>query len=102
MHHQPPFSPGGRDRGLQRLRRLTVGAAVGSTAAMFGFGALAAVSYAGKTTATAGASAPSTSTSSPSQSTTTTTPTPTPVAVQPAATPPTSGSGRTPVTTGGS
>lgn len=103
MTQQHPTSPGKRDRGLVRLRRLTVGASVGSVAAIAGFGVLAAATFAGTTKSVTPATTTSGSSASKSQTTPSSTPTPTGT-VQPTATPPASGGigGRTPVATGGS
>ena len=72
------LTPTQRDRGLQRLRRLTFGATAGGLIAVVGVGYAAAASYAGKSSSTATA-----------QSTTTTTDTTT----SPSATPSTSSGG---------
>ncbi|HYS01508.1 MAG TPA: hypothetical protein VET82_04075 [Candidatus Eisenbacteria bacterium] len=44
------LTPTDRDRGLQRLRRLTFGAAAGALMAVLGISYVAAASYAGKST----------------------------------------------------
>ena len=46
------LTPIDRDRGLQRLRRLTFGAAAGALMAVLGISYVAAASYAGKSTST--------------------------------------------------
>src|SRR5207245_6516289 len=57
------LTPTQRDRGLERLRRLTFGATAGALVAVVGVGYVAAASYAGKSSATASATAANTTTS---------------------------------------
>ena len=57
------LTPIQRDRGLQRLRRLTFGATAGALVAVVGVGYVAAASYAGKTSSTSSSTALSTTTS---------------------------------------
>ena len=57
------LTPTQRDRGLERLRRLTFGATAGALLAVVGVGYVAAASYAGKSVANASATAANTSTS---------------------------------------
>jgi hypothetical protein len=57
MAPQHPTSPQGRDLALRRLRRLTLGAAIGSLAAVAGLGTLAAATYSGHTKTSATTSA---------------------------------------------
>jgi hypothetical protein len=56
------LTPTQRDRGLQRLRRLTFGATAGGLIAVVGVGYVAAASYAGKSSATATAQSTTTTT----------------------------------------
>jgi len=65
------LTPIQRDRGLQRLRRLTFGATAGALVAVVGVGYVAAASYAGKTSSssTALSTTPSTTTTTNSSST---------------------------------
>src|SRR5947209_12164874 len=57
------ITPTQRDRGLQRLRRLTVGAATGATMALLGISYVAAASYAGKTSSSTALNSSSSTTS---------------------------------------
>ena len=75
------LTPTQRDRGLQRLRRLTFGATAGGLIAVVGVGYAAAASYAGKAS------------SNGTASTTTTTTTTTDTTTSPSATPSTSSGG---------
>ena len=96
------LTPTQRDRGLERLRRLTFGATAGALVAVVGVGYVAAASYAGKSSSTASTTAASTTTST----TTTTDPssaTSSSNSPQPATQAPTPGSsGSGTVTSGGS
>jgi len=56
------LTPTQRDRGLQRLRRLTFGATTGGLIAVLGVGYAAAASYAGKSSSTATAQSTTTTT----------------------------------------
>src|SRR5207245_4456648 len=105
-HHgvMDSLTPTQRDRGLQRLRRLTFGATAGGLIAVVGVGYAAAASYAGKSSSTATAQSTTTTTttdtttsSSSSSSTTSSS------GLQSAPQAPTTGSsGSGTVTTGGS
>ena len=64
-------SPADRDRAVARLRALTIGFSIVSTAAVGGFGALAALSYDGSSTAITTAAIVTTNTSTTSGSSTT-------------------------------
>jgi hypothetical protein len=67
-------SPADRDRAVARLRALTIGTSIASIAAVGGFGAMAAQSYAGASTDITTAAVTTTgSTTTDSTSTTTTT-----------------------------
>ena len=57
------LTPTQRDRGLERLRRLTLGATAGALVAVVGVGYVAAASYAGKSSTNASATAANTTTS---------------------------------------
>ena len=96
------LTPTQRDRGLQRLRRLTFGATAGGLIAVVGVGYAAAASYAGKSSSTATAqnttTTTDTTTSSSSSSSTTSS-----SGLQSVPQAPTTGSGGSgTVTTGGS
>src|SRR5438067_7170 len=73
-HHaaMDSLTPTQRDRGLERLRRLTFGATAGALVAVVGISYVAAASYAGTSSANASATAADTTTST----TTTTDPSP--------------------------
>jgi cytochrome c oxidase assembly factor CtaG len=60
------LTPIERDRGLQRLRRLTFGVAAGALMAVLGISYVAAASYAGKSTSTLTSTASTASQSSTS------------------------------------
>src|SRR2546429_2184361 len=64
-HHaaMDSLTPTQRDRGLERLRRLTFGATAGALVAVVGIGYVAAASYAGTSSANASATAADTTTS---------------------------------------
>jgi uncharacterized membrane protein YfcA len=91
------LTPTQRDRGLQRLRRLTFGATAGALVAVVGVGSVAAASYAGKTSSTtAVATTPATTTVSSSSTSSSN-------SLQPATQAPITGSsGSGTVTSGGS
>lgn len=98
----PAMTPLDRDRGLQRLRRLTIGATAGALLATTGISYVAAASYAGKSaSSTASTTASSTTTASTTSSSTTATTSSS--TVQSATTTPRTGSsGSGLVTSGGS
>ncbi len=97
-----------RDRGLRRIRQLTVGATVAGVAAAGGFGLLASATYAGSQDLTALTIASGTNSTSSSQARTgtssasTATPTTPPAQLSQASSAPTSVSGAGHVSTGGS
>jgi len=90
------LTPIQRDRGLQRLRRLTFGATAGALVAVVGVSYVAAASYAGKSSATAASTTTSTTTTADSSSTSSST------SLQPTQAPTTGSSGSGTVTSGGS
>ena len=105
-HHglMDSLTPTQRDRGLQRLRRLTFGATAGGLIAVVGVGYAAAASYAGKASSSGTGS---TSTTTTTTTDTTTSPSATPSAssggLQATPQAPTTGSGGSAtVTSGGS
>ena len=65
------LTPIQRDRGLQRLRRLTFGATAGALVAVVGVGYVAAASYAGKTSSSSTALSTTTSTTTTTNSSST-------------------------------
>ncbi len=92
------LTPTQRDRGLQRLRRLTFGATAGGLIAVLGVGYAAAASYAGKSSSTATAQSTTTTTDTTTSASTTSS-----SGLQSAPQAPTTGSsGSGTVTTGGS
>lgn len=92
------LTPIQRDRGLQRLRRLTFGATVGALVAVVGVSYVAAASYAGKSASTSTSTALNTTTTTTDNSSSTTS-----NSLQPATQAPTTGSsGSGTVTSGGS
>ena len=95
------LTPTQRDRGLQRLRRLTFGATAGGLIAVVGVGYAAAASYAGKASSSGTAQAATTTTgTTPSSSSTSSTSS---SGLQPGTQAPTTGSsGSGTVTSGGS
>ena len=97
------LTPTQRDRGLERLRRLTVGATAGALVAVVGVGYVAAASYAGKSSATASATAANTTTSTTTSTDSSSSSTDSSNSLQQAAqVPTTGGSGSGTVTSGGS
>ena len=97
------LTPTQRDRGLERLRRLTVGATAGALVAVVGVGYVAAASYAGKSSATASATAANTTTSTTTSTDSSSSSTDSSNSLQQAAQVPTTGSsGSGTVTSGGS
>jgi hypothetical protein len=92
------LTPIQRDRGLQRLRRLTFGATAGALVAVVGVSYVAAVSYAGKSSSNStGTALNSTTTTADNSSSTSSS------SLQPATQAPTTGSsGSGTVTSGGS
>jgi hypothetical protein len=94
------LTPTQRDRGLQRLRRLTFGATAGGLIAVVGVGYVAASSYAGKSSTDTALTATTTDTTASSSSTSSTS---SDSGLQSTPTAPTTGStGTGAVTTGGS
>lgn len=92
------LTPIQRDRGLQRLRRLTFGATAGALVAVVGVSYVAAASYAGKSASTSTSTALNTTTTTTDNSSSTTS-----NSLQPATQAPTTGSsGSGTVTSGGS
>ena len=67
------LTPTQRDRGLERLRRLTFGAAAGGLIGVVGVGIAAAASYAGKPSSTAAAQTTTTTTDTTTNSSSSTT-----------------------------
>ena len=95
------LTPAQRDRGLQRLRRLTFGATAGGLIAVVGVSYVAASSYAGK--ASSGRTALSTTTSTDANTSSSDSSTSSSNGLQPAPQAPTTGSsGSGTVTSGGS
>jgi hypothetical protein len=90
------LTPIQRDRGVQRLRRLTFGATAGALVAVVGVSYVAAASYAGKSPATTASTTTSMTTSADSSSTSSST------SLQPTQAPTTGSSGSGTVTSGGS
>ena len=92
------LTPIQRERGLQRLRRLTFGATAGALVAVVGVSYVAAASYAGKSASTSASTALNTTTTTTDNSSSTTS-----NSLQPATQAPTTGSsGSGTVTSGGS
>jgi len=92
------LTPIQRDRGLQRLRRLTFGATAGALVAVVGVSYVAAASYAGKSSSNAAGTALNTTTTTTDNSSSTSS-----NSLQPATQAPTTGSsGSGTVTSGGS
>jgi hypothetical protein len=92
MAPQHPISPQERDRGLLRLRRLTLGTAVASLAAVVGLGTLAAATHPGNTKTSTTSSTTQASTASSSSGT----------LQSPSTTPSSASSGTASATSGGS
>ncbi|HEV3462340.1 MAG TPA: hypothetical protein VG413_09880 [Candidatus Dormibacteraeota bacterium] len=90
------LTPIQRDRGVQRLRRLTFGATAGALVAVVGVSYVAAASYAGNSPATTASTTTSTTTTADSSSTSSST------SLQPTQAPTTGSSGSGTVTSGGS
>jgi hypothetical protein len=94
------LTPTQRDRGLDRLRRLTFGATAGGLIAVVGVGYVAATSYAGKSSSSSTALTTTTSTDTTTSSSSSTS---SGSGLQPAPQAPTTGSsGSGTVTSGGS
>jgi hypothetical protein len=103
-HHgvMDSLTPTQRDRGLQRLRRLTFGATAGGLIAVVGVGFVAASSYAGKSSS-GGTALTATTTTDTTASSNSTSSTSSDSGLQSAPTAPTTGSsGSGTVTSGGS
>lgn len=90
------LTPIQRDRGVQRLRRLTFGATAGALVALVGVSYVASASYAGKSSDTTASTTTSTTTTTDSSSTSSST------SLQPTQAPTTGSSGSGTVTSGGS
>jgi hypothetical protein len=99
MNASTSLTPATRDRAINRMRRITLGTALASTAAVAAFGSVAAISNPGQQAATT-ASATDTSSSSTTSGATSTSESS--ATLQPAPTAATSTSGRGQVTTGAS
>ena len=97
------LTPTQRDRGLERLRRLTFGATAGAVVAVVGVGYVAAASYAGTAPATASATTANTTTSTTTTTDSSSSSTSSSNSLQPSTQAPTTGSsGSGTVTSGGS
>lgn len=94
------LTPIQRDRGVQRLRRLTFGATAGALVAVVGASYIAAASYAGKSSASVSSTALTGTT--PATTTTNSSSTTSSSSLQPAQAPTSGSSGSGTVTSGGS